>query len=57
MATEIQNEVARRGTTEREAFLLHYAPLVKILVSRIAGRLPRNNDLPDLMGQGTTPGK
>jgi RNA polymerase sigma factor for flagellar operon FliA len=45
-------EVARPGSSEREAFLLHYAPLVKVVVSRIAARLPRGLEIPDLVGEG-----
>jgi RNA polymerase sigma factor for flagellar operon FliA len=45
-------EVARPGSAEREAFLLHYAPLVKALAARIAAHLPREMRTPDLVGEG-----
>jgi len=45
-------EVARPGSPERESFLLHYAPLVKIIVARITARLPRRQEMPDLIGEG-----
>jgi len=44
--------VSSEGSSEREAFLMHYVPLVRTLVGRIAVRLPKGLDLPDLIGEG-----
>jgi RNA polymerase sigma factor for flagellar operon FliA len=45
--------VAEVGSRKREEFLMHYVPLVKVLVLRIATRLPRGRDVPDLIGEGS----
>jgi len=44
--------VAVTGSPERDEFLMHYVPLVKVLVLRIATRLPRGHDVSDLIGEG-----
>jgi RNA polymerase sigma factor for flagellar operon FliA len=44
--------VAAEGSPEREAFLMHYIPLVKVIVLRIVARLPKGQDVPDLIGEG-----
>ncbi|HZE89510.1 MAG TPA: FliA/WhiG family RNA polymerase sigma factor [Verrucomicrobiae bacterium] len=44
--------VAVQGSAEREEFLMHYVPLVKVLVLRVSARLPKGLDVPDLMGEG-----
>jgi len=38
---------------ERGEFLAHYLPLVKSVVCRIVARLPRGQDVQDLIGEGT----
>lgn len=44
--------VAVQGSPEREEFLMHYVPLVKMLVLRVVARLPKGQDVPDLIGEG-----
>src|SRR5437867_11094208 len=42
-----------QDSPERGEFLTHYLPLVRSVVHRIVARLPRGQDVQDLIGEGT----
>lgn len=47
-----QQEMTRRKSAERDAFIMDYAPLVKVIALRLAMRLPPHIEVDDLINVG-----